>query len=63
MDMTTGNLGVTNRIYEVIERQPSYSDGKMGYKLLDSGLTGQPAACQFGAAPARPFLIRTSPLY
>jgi hypothetical protein len=62
-DMTTGNLGVTARIYEVIERQPSYSEGKMRYKLLDSGLTGQPAAYQFGAAPTRPFLIGTSLLY
>jgi hypothetical protein len=61
-DVTTGAKGTT-RTYEVIERQPDYRSGRMKYKLLDSGLTGLAAASQFGASPARPFLIGTSPLY
>lgn len=43
-DLTTGSKGVTGRIYEVIDRQPDYARGQMQYKLLDTGLTGQPAA-------------------
>jgi hypothetical protein len=62
-DITTGNLGVTNRIFEVIERQPNYASGTMQYKLLDTGLTGAPAAYQFGAGSARPFIIGASPVY
>jgi hypothetical protein len=62
-DITTGALGVTNRIYEVVDRQPSYADGMMSYKLLDSGLTGQPAAYEFGAASSRPFIVGSSPIY
>jgi hypothetical protein len=62
-DITTGNLGVMNRIYEVIDRQPDYANGTMQYKLLDTGLTGQPAAFQFGAAPARPCIIGTATIY
>ena len=62
-DITTGNLGVTNRIFEVIDRQPDYSRALMTYKLLDTGLTGLPAAYQWGTNPARPFLLSSSPLY
>jgi hypothetical protein len=33
----TGRRGVFNRIYEVIEKQPNYSQGSMTYSLLDTG--------------------------
>lgn len=33
----TGRRGVYNRIYEVIEKQPNYSEGSMAYSLLDAG--------------------------
>jgi hypothetical protein len=62
-DITTGAKGVTNRILEVVDREPDYAAGNMQYKLLDTGLTGLPAAHQFGASSARPFLIGTSPIY
>ena len=62
-DITTGALGVTNRIYEVIDRQPDYASGSMEYQLLDTGQTGAPAAYQWDATSARPFVIGTSPLY
>jgi hypothetical protein len=62
-DITTGNLGVTNRIFEVVDRQPNYASGKMQYSLLDTGLTGAPAAYQWDATSARPFLIGSSPIY
>jgi hypothetical protein len=62
-DITTGAAGVTNRIYEVIDRQPNYSGGTMQYRLLDTGLTGLPAAYEFGAGSARPCIIGTSPVY
>lgn len=62
-DITTGALGVTGRIYEVIERQPDYASGTMQYKLLDTGLTGQPAAWTVGAGSARPALIGTATIY
>ena len=33
----TGRRGVFNRIFEVIEKQPDYSQGTMNYRLLDTG--------------------------
>jgi len=45
-----GVLGVSDRIYEVIDRTPDYAAGKMRYKLLDTGLTGSPAAPVVGTA-------------
>ncbi len=36
-DFTTGQRGVFNRLAEVIEKQPNYTNGKMTYKLLDAG--------------------------
>ena len=33
----TGQRGVTNRICEVIEKQPNFSEGTMTYRLLDVG--------------------------
>jgi hypothetical protein len=48
-DITTGNLGVANRIFEVVDRQPDYANGQMQFKLLDTGLTGQPAASTWGS--------------
>ena len=62
-DVMTGALGVTARVYEVIDRTPDYAGGKMTYKLLDTGLTGAAAAHQWGTASARPFVIGTSVLY
>jgi hypothetical protein len=62
-DITTGALGVTNRIYEVVDRQPDYAGGTMQYKLLDTGLTGAAAAFQFGAGSARPAVIGTATIY
>lgn len=59
----TGALGVTARVYEVIERTPDYSNGKMQYKLLDTGLTGAPAAGTWAAGSANPFVVDSSVLY
>jgi hypothetical protein len=60
-DITTGSLGVTNRIYEVVDRQPNYASGNMQYKVLDTGLTGLPAAYTWGGA--RPLIIGTGTWY
>jgi hypothetical protein len=60
-DLTTGNLGVTNRIYEVIDRQPDYASGTMQYKVLDTGLTGRPGAYTWGGT--NPLLIGTGTWY
>lgn len=61
-DLSTGALGVEERLYEVIDREPDYARGLMRYKLLDTGLTGRQSA--FGWAPcARPFLIGQSEVY
>ena len=57
-DMFTGALGVSGRVCEVIDRTPNYSGGKMSFKLLDTGLTGAPAAVQIGSA-----VIDTSLIY
>jgi hypothetical protein len=62
-DITTGDLGVTDRIYEVIDRQPDYRNGAMQYKVLDTGLTGLPPAYEWGASSERPLLIGTSEVY
>src|SRR5262249_27065038 len=34
-DLLTGAIGVTDRVYEVIERSPDYKGGRMMYRLLD----------------------------
>ncbi len=49
-NVLTGALGVTNELYEVIDREPHYTDGHMEYTLMDTGLTGSPAASQFSPA-------------
>ena len=49
-DLLTGALGVTDRLYEVIDREPDYARGRMRYKLLDTGLTGVPGAYKFSAS-------------
>ncbi|MDE2097873.1 MAG: hypothetical protein KGL39_11540 [Patescibacteria group bacterium] len=46
----TGTNGVTNRVYEVIDRTPDYANGKMRFKLLDTGITGLAAAATVGTA-------------
>ena len=33
----TGRRGIFNRIFEVFEKQPNYSQGAMTYRLLDTG--------------------------
>jgi len=33
----TGQRGVVNRIFEVVEKQPNFTEGTMTYKLLDAG--------------------------
>jgi len=63
-DVTTGAIGVTGRVYEVIDRSPDYAKGRMTYKLLDTGLTGLPAAYQWGGTGAtRPLVIGTGTIY
>ena len=62
-DITTGALGVTGRLYEVIDRQPDYASGVMQYKLLDTGLSEIPAAHEWGSGSARPLVIGTSGVY
>ncbi|HEX4311877.1 MAG TPA: hypothetical protein VHZ25_17740 [Acidobacteriaceae bacterium] len=49
-DLFSGALGVSNRIFEVIDRSPDYANGRMQYKLLDTGLTGAAPAARIGAA-------------
>ena len=34
-DFETGRRGISNRIYEVIEKQPNFTEGTMTYRLLD----------------------------
>lgn len=46
-NLLTGALGVTNRLYEVVDREPDFARGRMRYRLLDTGLTGQQAAYRF----------------
>lgn len=48
-NLFTGGLGLTDRTFEVIDRTPNYASGKMQYKLLDTGLTGAPAAAAIGS--------------
>ncbi len=62
-DVLTGALGVTDRVYEVIDRSPDYASGRMRFKLLDTGLTGAAPAYQWGAGSARPFLLGSSEVY
>jgi hypothetical protein len=61
-DILTGNLGITNRIMEVVDREPDYQSGKMSYKLLDTGLTSQPPAAVWGSG-TNAFLFGESLLY
>jgi hypothetical protein len=61
-DILTGSLGVTNRIMEVIDREPDFANGRMKYKLLDTGLTGLQPAHKW-AASNRDFIIGTSEIY
>lgn len=57
-NLFTGALGITNRLFEVIARNPAYANGKMQYQLLDTGLTGAAAAAQIDTA-----LIDTAVIY
>jgi hypothetical protein len=49
-NLFTGALGITNRVFEVIDRTPDYANGSMSFKLLDTGLTGAAAAAVIGTA-------------
>lgn len=49
-DLFTGALGVTDRLYEVVDRTPAYDAGRMKFKLLDTGLTGAAPAAVYGSA-------------
>ncbi len=57
-NLFTGGLGLTNRVMEVVDRAPDYANGRMQYKLLDTGLTGAGAATSIGSA-----VIGTTTLY
>lgn len=61
-NLITGELGVTNRLYEVIDREPDYSSGRMKYRLLDTGLTGLAAAHKWSPSD-RDYIIGTSEVY
>ncbi len=61
-DLLTGSLGVTNRLYEVIDREPDFARGRMRYRLLDTGLTGMEAARQFAPSDLD-FVIDVSAIY
>ena len=61
-DILTGTMGVTNRLVEVISRDPDYAQGKMKYKLLDTGMTSLQAAHLFSSS-ARNFVIGTSEVF
>jgi hypothetical protein len=38
-DFVTGNVGLTNVICEVVDRQPNYAEGYMQFQLLDTRFT------------------------
>jgi len=61
-DLLTGALGVTDRLYEVIDREPDFARGRMQYKLLDTGLTGLEGAYEF-AVSDRECIIGTNATY
>lgn len=61
-NLLTGDMGVTDRLYEVIDRAPDYSRGRMRYRLLDTGLTGLGGAYKW-ASSDRDFVIETSEIY
>lgn len=61
-DILTGALGVADRLYEVIDREPDYQRGRMRYRLLDTGLTGAAAARQWAPAAAD-FVVEVSGVY
>jgi hypothetical protein len=61
-NLLTGELGVTERLYEVIDREPDFARGRMRYRLLDTGLTGMEGAHKF-ASSDRDFIIESSEVY
>lgn len=61
-NLLTGALGVTDRLYEVIDREPDYARGRMRYKLLDTGLTGLAGAHKW-ATSDNDFIIGSSEIY
>jgi len=61
-DILTGAKGLTNRLFEVIDREPDFAAGRMRYRLLDTGLTGLQAAHNW-APSGRDFVIEQSEIY
>jgi len=61
-DILTGALGVTKRLYEVIDREPDFPRGRMRYRLLDTGLTGAQGARKF-APSTSDFIVGVSEVY
>lgn len=61
-NILTGELGVTNRLYEVIDREPDFARGRMRYRLLDTGLTDLTPARKI-APSDRDFIIESSEVY
>ncbi|KKK48882.1 hypothetical protein LCGC14_3140640, partial [marine sediment metagenome] len=61
-DILTGALGVTDRLYEVIGREPDFARGRMRYRLMDTWLTGMEGARKF-APSDRDFIIESAEVY
>lgn len=61
-NLLTGELGVVNRLYEVIDREPDFARGRMRYRLLDTGLTGAAGARMF-APSSGDFVVEVSGVY
>ncbi len=61
-NLLTGELGVVNRLYEVIDREPDFERGRMKYRLLDTGLTGVEGARSF-APSSGDFVVEVSAVY
>jgi len=61
-NLLTGALGVTDRIMEVIDREPDYQNGKMSYKLLDTGLSSIAPPAVWGSGE-NAFVFSESVLY
>ena len=61
-DLQTGALGVTNRLMEVVDREPDYANGKVSYQLLDTGLTGTSGAGLLAPSDNN-FIVETTEVY
>jgi hypothetical protein len=50
LDMTTGKLGLSNVLCEVIDKQPNYTQGTVDFTLLDTRFINLSTAFQIAAA-------------